>query len=77
MFARASHHAEGEVLYSNQAPGKLLTPSNDTHDIIRVATDVLNQIWLAGHRYMKAGVILGDFSTRLCSQLNLFDKYRP
>ncbi|QIE96552.1 translesion error-prone DNA polymerase V subunit UmuC [Pantoea stewartii] len=77
VFVRTSPHAEGEVFYGNQAAGKLLTPSNDTRDIIRVAMDALDQIWLDGHRYMKAGVMLGDFFSQGVSQLNLFDEYRP
>ncbi|PQK86743.1 translesion error-prone DNA polymerase V subunit UmuC [Pantoea ananatis] len=77
VFVRTSPHAEGEVFYGNQANGKLLTPSNDTRDIIRVAMDALNQIWIDGHRYMKAGVMLGDFFSQGVSQLNLFDEYRP
>ncbi|WP_210523456.1 translesion error-prone DNA polymerase V subunit UmuC [Pantoea ananatis] len=77
VFVRTSPHAEGEVFYCNQANGKLLTPSNDTRDIIRVAMDALDQIWLDGHRYMKAGVMLGDFFSQGVSQLNLFDEYRP
>ncbi|MCW0316170.1 Protein UmuC [Pantoea ananatis] len=77
VFVRTSPHAQGEVFYGNQAGGKLLTPSNDTRDIIRVAMDALDQIWLDGHRYMKAGVMLGDFFSQGVSQLNLFDEYRP
>ncbi|WP_210492839.1 translesion error-prone DNA polymerase V subunit UmuC [Pantoea ananatis] len=77
VFVRTSPHAEGEVFYGNQANGKLLTPSNDTRDIIRVAMDSLDQIWLDGHRYMKAGVMLGDFYSQGVAQLNLFDEYRP
>jgi len=77
VFVRTSPHAEGEVFYGNQASGKLLTPSNDTRDIIRVAMDALDDIWVDGHRYMKAGVMLGDFFSQGVSQLNLFDEYRP
>lgn len=77
VFVRTSPHAEGEVFYGNQDNGKLLTPSNDTRDIIRVAMDALDQIWLDGHRYMKAGVMLGDFFSQGVAQLNLFDEYRP
>jgi len=77
VFVRTSPHAEGEVFYGNQATGKLITPSNDTRDIIRVAMDSLDEIWLDGHRYMKAGVMLGDFFSQGVSQLNLFDEYRP
>lgn len=77
VFVRTSPHAEGEVFYGNQASRKLLTPSNDTRDIIRIAMDALDDIWVDGHRYMKAGVMLGDFFSQGVSQLNLFDEYRP
>ncbi|KYM71663.1 translesion error-prone DNA polymerase V subunit UmuC [Pantoea agglomerans] len=77
VFIRTSPHADGEVFYGNQATGKLLTPSNDTRDIIRVAMDALDRIWVDGHRYMKAGVILGDFFSQGVAQLSLFDEYRP
>ncbi|PQK94666.1 hypothetical protein CG435_23405 [Pantoea ananatis] len=66
VFIRTSPHAEGEAFHGNQANGKLLTPSNDTRDIIRVAMNALDQIWLDGHRYMKAGVMLNDFSAVEC-----------
>jgi len=77
VFVRTSPHADGEVFYGNQATGKLLTPSNDTRDIIRVAMDALERIWVDGHRYMKAGVMLGDFYSQGVAQLNLFDEYQP
>jgi len=77
VFIRTSPHADGEVFYGNQATGKLLTPSNDTRDIIRVAMDTLERIWVDGHRYMKAGVMLGDFFSQGVAQLSLFDEYRP
>ncbi len=65
------------MLYANQAARKLMTPSNDTREVIRVAMDALDQIWQDGHRYMKAGLMLGDFFSQGVSQLNLFDEYRP
>lgn len=77
VFLRTSPHAQGEVFYGNQASGTLLIPSNDTRDILRVATDALDRIWIAGHRYMKAGVMLGDFFSRGEAQLNLFDEHQP
>lgn len=41
VFVPTSRHADGGVSYGNQATGKLLTPSNDTRDIIQVAIDAL------------------------------------
>lgn len=77
VFVRTSPHAVNETFYGNQAIGKLLTPSNDTRDIVRVAMEMLDRIWLDGHRYMKAGVMLGDFFSQGVAQLNLFDEYKP
>ncbi|ARU92978.1 translesion error-prone DNA polymerase V subunit UmuC [Tatumella citrea] len=77
VFIRTSPHAAGETFYGNQATGKLLTPSNDTRDIVRIAMNALENIWRDGHRYMKAGVVLGDFFSQGVSQLNLFDEYAP
>lgn len=77
VFVRTSPHAQGEVFYGNQASGKLMTPSNDTRDIIRVATESLGRIWIDGHRYMKAGVMLSDFFSQGVAQLNLFDDNPP
>ncbi|MCA1174825.1 MULTISPECIES: translesion error-prone DNA polymerase V subunit UmuC [unclassified Pantoea] len=77
VFVRTSPHAVGETFYGNQAMGTLMTPSNDTRDIIRVAMDSLDRIWLDGCRFMKAGVMLGDFYSQGVSQLNLFDEFKP
>lgn len=33
--------------------------------------------WQAGHRYQKAGVMLGDFFSQGVAQLNLFDDNAP
>ncbi|WP_426608365.1 translesion error-prone DNA polymerase V subunit UmuC [Pantoea anthophila] len=77
VFVRTSPHAMGEVFYGNQSTGKVLTPTNDTRDIIRVAIEALDRIWVDGHRYMKAGVMLGDFYSQGVSQLNLFDENKP
>ncbi len=75
VFIRTSPHAKDGVFYSNQSSGKLMIPVNDTRDIIRVAIDALNRIWIDGHRYMKAGVMLSDFFSQSVAQLNLFDEH--
>jgi len=73
VFLRTSPHADNEIYYGNQASVKLLIPSNDTRDIINAATNALRRVWVDGHRYMKAGVILTDFLSNGVAQLNLFD----
>lgn len=77
VFMRTSPHAENETFYAPQASSHLSIPSNDTRDIIRVATDTLDRIWKEGFRYMKAGVMLSDFFSQGVAQLNLFDEYPP
>jgi len=77
VFIRTSPHADDEVFYGNQALGRLAIPTHDSRDIIRVATDALDRIWLEGRRYMKAGVMLGDFFSQGVAQLNLFDEFQP
>jgi DNA polymerase V len=77
VFVRTSPHAEGEVFYGNQAMSRLLTSTNDTREIIRVAMQGLDHIWRDGCRYMKAGVMLSDFYSQGVSQLNLFDEFKP
>lgn len=77
VFLRTSPHALNETFYGNQSGEKLLTPSNDTRDILRAAMESLDRIWIHGHRYMKAGVMLGDFFSQGVAQLNLFDEYQP
>lgn len=76
VFVSTSPHGEG-AYYHNQLSCRLFTPSNDTRDIIRVAIEALNRIWVNGHHYIKAGVMLGDFFSQGIAQLNLFDEYQP
>ena len=76
VFVRTSPHADDEIYYGNQASVTLMTPTNDSRDIIRAATEALGRIWLDGYRYMKAGVMLADFFSSGVAQLNLFDDNR-
>lgn len=73
VFIRTSPHTQGEVFYGNSAGEKLTLPTQDTRDIIDVTMRSLDRIWLEGRRYMKAGIMLDDFTPDGVSQLNLFD----
>jgi len=75
-FIKTSPHAT-EPYYGNSASVKLLTPTQDSRDIIGAATRCLDKIWRDGHRYQKAGVMLGDFFSNGVAQLNLFDDAPP
>ncbi|MDV1904735.1 MULTISPECIES: Y-family DNA polymerase [Klebsiella] len=76
-FVKTSPFALNEPYYGNSASVKLLTPTQDSRDIITAATKCLDAIWRDGHRYHKAGVMLGDFYSQGVAQLNLFDDNAP
>lgn len=77
VFIRTSPHAQGEIFYGNSAGESLTLPTQDTRDMIEVAMRSLDLIWLEGRRYMKAGIMLDDFTPNGVSQLNLFDENKP
>lgn len=76
-FVKTSPFALNEPYYGNSASVKLLTPTQDSRDIIAAATRCFDAIWKDGHRYQKAGVMLGDFFSQGVAQLNLFDDNAP
>ncbi|WP_049283257.1 Y-family DNA polymerase [Citrobacter braakii] len=76
-FVKTSPFALNEPYYGNSASVKLLTPTQDSRDIIAAATRSLDAIWKDGHRYQKAGVMLGDFFSQGIAQLSLFDDNAP
>lgn len=76
-FVKTSPFALNEPYYGNSVAVKLLTPTQDSREIIGAATRCLDAIWKDGHRYQKAGVMLGDFYSQGVAQLNLFDEQAP
>ncbi|WP_445336309.1 Y-family DNA polymerase [Citrobacter koseri] len=76
-FVKTSPFALNEPYYGNSASVKLLTPTQDSRDIIGAATRCLDAVWKDGHCYQKAGVMLGDFFSHGVAQLNLFDDNAP
>ncbi|EPJ9334293.1 Y-family DNA polymerase [Klebsiella pneumoniae] len=76
-FVKTSPFALNEPYYGNSTSVKLLTPTQDSRDIITAATKCLDAIWRDGHRYQKAGVMLSDFYSQGVAQLNLFDDNAP
>jgi len=77
VFIKTSPFSVNETYYGNQASEKLATPTRDTRDIIAAAMKSLDRIWIDGHRYAKAGIMLNDFTPTGVSQLNLFDEVQP
>lgn len=77
VFVKTSPFAVNEPYYGNSAATQLQVPTQDTRDILGAATACLERIWKDGHRYQKAGVMLGDFFSQGVAQLNLFDDNAP
>ncbi|WP_194208724.1 Y-family DNA polymerase [Superficieibacter sp. 1612_C1] len=77
VFIKSSPFAVNEPYYGNVATEKLLTPTQDTRDVIAAAIRALERIWLDGYRYAKAGVMLNDFTASGVAQLLLFDEQAP
>ncbi|EOX7364465.1 DUF4113 domain-containing protein [Escherichia coli] len=76
-FVRTSPFAVKEPCYSNAAVEKLSLPTQDSRDIIAAACRALNHVWREGYRYMKAGVMLADFTPSGIAQPGLFDEIQP
>lgn len=74
VFIRTSPHAVNEVYYGNSVGETLALPTQDTRDIIEVTMRLLDRIWLDGRRYMKAGIVLNNFTPNGITQLTLFDE---
>jgi len=77
VFIKTSPFAVSEPYYGNVASEKLITATCDTRDVIAAAVKSLDRIWLDGHRYAKAGIMLNDFTPTGVAQLNLFDEQQP
>ncbi len=77
VFVNSSPFAVNQPYYGNVASETLLTPTQDTRDIIAAAQRALERIWKEGFRYAKAGVMLNDFTVSGVSQLQLFDERPP
>lgn len=73
VFLRTSPHTTQDPFYSQSATGTLSTPTNDSRIIATLAHRLLKRIWKDGYRYMKAGVLLSDFSSPAHYQTQLFD----
>lgn len=77
VFVKTSPFTVNEPNYGNVVSEKLMTPTQNTRDIIAAAVKAQDRIWVNGHRYAKAGCMLNDFSPTGGSQLNLFDDTHP
>ncbi|MDZ4201449.1 MAG: Y-family DNA polymerase [Gallionella sp.] len=72
VYLRTNPHKEGELQCSPGMMVGLRFPTNDTRELVRVALSGLHQIYRAGFRYQKAGVMLADIAPEGVRQSDLF-----
>ncbi|MEP7730804.1 translesion error-prone DNA polymerase V subunit UmuC [Marinomonas primoryensis] len=72
VFIRTSPFIPNEPQYAKTLSAELPNPTDDTRDLLDVADVMFHQLWRAGFRYMKAGVMLADFYEHGAFQQDLF-----
>jgi DNA polymerase V len=77
VFIRTNSHRQDLKQYSNSTVIKFAYPSNSSMEIAKFALQALEQIFVPGLQYKKAGVIIMDFTPDSEIQLNLFENSNP
>ena len=72
VFIRTSPFNKNKTQHSDLKTIGLLTPTNDTRDILTAARKGLLPIFRLGYDYAKAGIILNKFSDEQTKQYSLF-----
>jgi DNA polymerase V len=73
VFLHTNAFREDLPQYSNMQESQLITPTNSTIQIVQAAHEVLEQLYLPGYRYKKAGVIVMGIQPQSPLQTDLFD----
>lgn len=73
LFIQSNRYNHDSPFYYNHHQQPLLTASDDTRLLSRIALQLLKSIWRPGYRYNKAGVMLCDFYDTKVYQGLLFD----
>lgn len=72
VFARTSFFREGVPQYSGSKMIPLVTPTQDTRQLIAAAYQGLEALYRPGFQYQKAGVLLTDLSAAGIEQVDMF-----
>ncbi len=70
VWITTGRHAENR--YSNGFKVVLPEPTDNTQEMIKVAKDAVDQIYLPGYKYKKAGVCLFNIQPKGTKQINMF-----
>ena len=60
--------------YSNSSTSRLIVPTDDTCEMTRLAQRLLKSIYMPGHSYQRAGVMLSDLVSQRNLQQDLFNQ---
>ncbi|OPB98913.1 SOS mutagenesis and repair protein UmuC [Elizabethkingia meningoseptica] len=77
VFIRTNFFRSDHKQYSNSIRVKILQPTNSSITISKYAIKALDQIFIDGFAYKKAGVIVGKISPEPFRQFNLFENEDP
>ena len=72
VFVRTSPFNKNKPQHSDLKTISLLTPTNDTRDILTASKKALVPIFRSGYDYAKAGILLSKFSNEDSKQFSLF-----
>ena len=73
VFIHTNFHRQDLKQYNNSLKIKLSQPSNSSITLAKTAIQALDQIFIHGFAYKKAGVIVGGISPQPYRQYSLFD----
>ena len=72
VFVRTSPFSDHKPQHRGYKTIELVTPTNDTRDILAAAKKALVPIYKSGYDYAKAGILLSRFSNTSSKQYSLF-----
>lgn len=73
VFLHTNPFRTDQPQYWNFQEKNLITPSNSTSTLVHAANDVLEQVFISGYQYKKAGVIVTGIQPDTPIQQDLFD----
>ena len=74
VFICTNPHRTDLPQYSNSDIAKLPTATANTQEIVRVALQLLDKLFVKGYKYKRMGIVLGGLVEDYGQQLDLFDK---
>lgn len=74
VFICTNPHRTDLPQYSNASTIRLVTATSNTQEIVRVAFELLDKLFVKGYKYKRMGIILGNIVDDAGWQLDIFDK---